>query len=180
MEVIKLLFTNSNWLHSKLWVKGEISCVSIIVPFAFTCPIFTWASSSACIPRQLLGLSWQQHIADLVIHAGQMCSKSTQFISQIRACQIMGKILAPSEIGGKLSVDLGVLLTALQYFWFSMGSVPRKYFFPSCSCSISSQAHLGSRVIQSGDLGYCRETHRGVVWVLQAHSEKDFYMKCFC
>lgn len=34
----------------------------------------------------------------------------------------MGKILAPSEMCGRLSVDIGTFLTALQSFWISTGS----------------------------------------------------------
>lgn len=59
----------------------------------------------------------------------------------------MGKILALSEVYGKLSPDIGLFLKVIQYFWVSKGSSGDTSSLLILALTVSSQAHLGSRGI---------------------------------
>ncbi|PKU45333.1 hypothetical protein llap_4352 [Limosa lapponica baueri] len=135
------------------------------------------ASGSACIPRHPPWLSCQQRIADLVIHAGQTCSKRTQSTSQTRAGQTMGKILAPSEIYDKLSVDIASFLIALQCFWISMGS-PRNTSSPLFPAIPALKLSWEAEAYKVETLDTTEKLAEVLALCLSAHSEKDSYVKC--
>lgn len=98
--------------------KSEISCDSIGVPCAFTCPIFAQQGAHPAFPGSHHGWAGSCILLTWSFMLGKCAPKPLKSTGQTRAWQTLSKILALSEVCGKLSLGKGVFLTALV----SMGS----------------------------------------------------------
>lgn len=138
--------------------KTEISCDSIVVPCAFTCPIFTQQGARPAFPGSHHGWAGGCMLLTWSFMVGKCAPKTPKSMGQTRAWQSLSKILAPSEICGKLSVDKEMFLIAMVNMWSPGNTSP---LIPALSALKLSREAKAS--MENGNLGHCRESHGGVV-----------------